>query len=250
VRIIFSRNRPAQLDLLLRSIERHMEPAETHIIWHGSSRDFRAGYRRVVSNPMQEEGAFADELRAVVNRAREPVTFFCDDDIVFRKVEGDPAEALDDQRVLAHSLCLGRGNRQMRLPDGFPVWDWTALRRHDFGYPCGIDGNTYRPKDVRVVLPGDDITNPTWFETMFHMRLRYLYHRPLMASFQEQSVVGVPVNITSPSSSVAAGLRFEQSAKMLNERFLDGERINLDALDFSGVKSVHQEFPFEWEPCA
>lgn len=249
MRIIFSKDRPAQLDLLLRSIDSHMEPEDTRVIWRASDERFRLGYQEVVSNPEQQEGEFGDELRALLDIAAwddATVTFFCDDDIVFAPVDGDPGEALRNDEVLCHSLCLGRGNVKMRLPDGFPLWNWTVLGRHDFGYPCGVDGSTYRPEDVLLALGSDVIDNPTFVETVFLLRLSCFPHRPLMAAFENQSVVGVNVNVTSESSGCPSGRRFPQSAHELNERFLAGERIVLDAIDGAEVNSVHHEFGFQW----
>jgi hypothetical protein len=248
VRIIFSRDRPAQLDLLLRSLERNMEPDETHIIWHATDPRFLQAYGGLVDSPMQEPGDFDGALRFLLEKAGETVTFFCDDDVVFREVPGDPAELLlSDDRILTVCLYLGQGNVKQEIPEGFPIWEWPPLDRHDFGFPCAVDGNTYRPADVLRLLGGSEIENPTWMETFMLMRLNeFVEERPLMASFVDQCVVGVPVNRTSASPGAPSGRDFPQDAHDLNWRFLGGERIDFDRLDFSAVNSCHYEVNFVW----
>ncbi len=252
MRVAFSKNRAAQLDLLLRSIERNMEPEDTKVIWRATNDELECGYGKVVSLPHVElvrETDFNDDLRhALVECRSETVTFFCDDDIVFRPVP-DPARLLDDDQVLTVCLYLGRGNVKMDIPKGFPVWRWRKLPRHDFGFPTAIDGNTYRVKDVLALIGGDNIPNPTMLETVMALRVEGIAsQRPLMTSFEEQCLVGVSVNRVSDQSGVHFGLTHPQTTVELNDRFLAGERIDLEALDFSGVNSCHHEISFVWEP--
>lgn len=254
MRVIFSRDRPAQLDLLLRSLSQNSiwEPAK--VIWYASTEEFSDGYQEVVDEdgsswwPTSTEdfsGDLREHLRATND---ETVTFLCDDDVLYRRPEADPRRMLIDERVLTVSLRLGRGNRQMPIPERFPVWDWTILERHDFGFPCSIDGHTFRVADVLAMMGSDRIENPTALETvMAHRASLFTETRPLMACFEQQCLVGVPVNRVSETSGVPAGERFPASTEELNERFLGGERIDLDALDFSGVDACHYEIPFVWK---
>ncbi len=252
MRIVFSKDRAAQLDLLLRSIERHMPPEETTVIWRATTEDFLRGYKMLRLRESFEESDWFDFnflLRDALNDvAGGTVTFFCDDDIVYRPVPKPPAELLAD-KVLTVCLYLGRGTAKMALPNGFPLWDWTTLERHDFGFPTAVDGNTYRVEDVLTLIVGEPIPNPTMLETTMSLSAPGIaVKRPLMASFEQQCLVGVPVNRVSDLSGVHFGLTQPQTAVDLNRRFLAGEQINLDALDFSGVNSCHHEIRFEWEP--
>ena len=72
--------------------------------------------------------------------------------------------------------------------------------------------------------------------------------RPLLGAFSEQVLVSVPVNRVATRSRCPNGERFPQSATALNARFLEGSRIDLDALDFSEVNDPHCELPFVWAP--
>lgn len=245
MRVIFSRDRPAQLDLLLRSIARYMTPEETRVIWYASDDSYQEGYRQFLSTPMTTYHEFDGALRDAL-RSSETVTFFCDDDVVYRQVPARPGPFLEDESILTVSLRLGQGSSQ-ELPPDFPVWQWQPLERHDFGFPCSVDGHTFRSYDVETMLGQNTISNPTMLETIIAHRASLFYHvRELMTCFDDQCLVGVPVNRVSEESGVPNGLIYPQTTEALNERFLAGERIDLDALDFSAVDSCHQEIEFVW----
>lgn len=250
MRIIFSRDRPAQLALLLDSLDRYAYPEATRILWWATKPKFVSGYACVTDQPRTPPERFDAELRSQLgtdDRWRT-VSFFCDDDIVFRRLPQRPWELLhDDDSILSVCLYLGRQNVKQPIPPGFPRWEWGPLARHDFGFPCGIDGNTYRVNDVLDMIGSETIPNPTMLETVLALRLPLVAEkRPLMACFPDQCLVGVPVNRVSDQSGVPFGRKFPQTTEDLNRRFLAGERIDLDRLDFSGVDSCHHEIEFVW----
>lgn len=255
MRIIFSRDRPAQLDLLLRSMEKYGQVLDDRIamIVDASKPEFVRGYEEI-GNPRSQSSNWFDPdgfdgyLREILAEADDYVTFFCDDDILFREVPRNPSEILGpNAQILSVCLYLGRGNTKQEIPEGFPLWEWGSLPRHDFGFPCAVDGNTYRVRDVLRLIGDEVIPNPTMLETVMALRLPLLAEeRPLMSCFEEQCLVGVPVNRVSPQSGVAHGRVYPQSTEDLNARFLARQRIDLEALDFSGVDSCHHEIEFKW----
>lgn len=250
MRLIFSRDRAAQLDLLLQSIERNMTPEETTVLWTASNEQFAVGYENVVSPQtdfvfQETEAEFDTALRETL-AASETVTFFCDDDIVFRPVPAPPSSLLTDG-VLCVRMSVGRETRNMVLPAGFPVWEWSLLEPHDFGFVGGVDGDTYRSHHALAALGGETIGNPTWVETDMSLSFRRTEALPLAACFPNQCVVGNAVNRVSPSSGVGCGFVFPQTAAALNKRFVRGERINYDKLDFAGIDSCHHEILLQWK---
>jgi hypothetical protein len=249
MRLIFSKDRPAQLDLLLRSLRTNTAHEATKVIWSATTRESGAGYSLL---PLDRSmtNLFDLELRRVLMECPDPtVTFFCDDDIVFQRVA--PPNLLEcrgtfSHEVLCFSLRLGYENKQMPWPG--KIWDWTEMPRTDFGYPGSIDGHTFRVDDVLWMIEDRRIPNPTYLEAVMAERCDLLaQQRPLMACHEQQSVVGVPVNRVSESSGCPFGETHPQSAEAINKRWLNGERICLDVLDFSGVVGCHHEIKFEWE---
>lgn len=251
MRLIFSKDRPAQLDLLLRSLRRNASHEATKVLWHASTDAFCEAYlQQPLDNLWTMDQDFELEVRRALMECPDPtVTFFCDDDIVFERVA--PPNLLEcrgtfSHEVLCFSLRLGYENKQMRWPG--EIWDWTEMPRTDFGYPGSIDGHTFRVDDILWMIEDRRIPNPTWLEKVLAERCElFVKQRPLMACYEQQSVVGVPVNRVSESSGCPFGETHPQSAEAINKRWLNGERICLDALDFSGVDGCHHEIKFEWE---
>ncbi len=256
MRIIFSRDRPAQLDLLLRSIYEGMTPGKIGLIAYASTDEFEQGYWQVLQRLGAEsmltlrENDFNSQLRVALDEADEYVTFFCDDDVLIRRVIDYESLFPEMQEFLTVSLRLGRENTQMRWPgDEAGVWEWKDLPRHDFGFPASIDGHTFHTEDVLEMIGDDVIENPTMLETVMALRVEGLAERrPLMCCFGQQKLVGVPVNRVSPSSGVVHGQQFPQSTEELNARWLAGEQIKLlGPDDFPGLGKCHQEVQYKWQ---
>jgi hypothetical protein len=263
VRLIFSRDRPAQLDLLLRSLERYAPHEQTRIIWWASDwyeRDehplFDGYYDFLPVDQflMAAEGDFNLVLRrCLMECPDETVTFFCDDDVLYRKLPRTfthhlHAEMFRNEELLTFSLRLGVRNAQMPMPQRLP-WLWQKLPRHDFGFPASVDGHIFRVSDVLRLIGDDVIEHPTNLETVMAIRAEGMAEeRPYMASFVQQSLVGIPVNRVSTSSGCPAGVIFPQSTLDLNRRWLAGERIVLDdVVDRAAVTGCHHEVQFRWE---
>ena len=250
MRLIFSKDRAAQLDLLLRSLRRYADHEMTKVLWDSSSEEFTEAYMQLPIDRSVDESFDLDLRRALWECPDKTVTFFCDDDVVFRRF--DPPDLSNclgtfSEEVLCFSLRLGKQNQQMKWPG--EVWDWTELPRTDFGFPGSIDGHIFRVDDVLFMIEDREVTNPTFLETVLAESCEeYLAdRRPMMACYEQQSVVGIPVNRVSESSGVPFGKQFPQDQAWLNKRFLNGHRIDLYALDFSGVDGCHKEIQFEWE---
>lgn len=251
MRIVFSRDRAAQLDLLLRSLQKFVPAEKTYVLWHGTTKDFVAGYDRLGLGAQTLPITFDYNLRWILTHDDdEYVTFFCDDDVVFGDLYCEPAQVLEEHDdTLTFSWRLSGQPEQTGLPFVLSRWNWTFLPRTDHGYPGSIDGHTFRVADVLEMLGDYKVPNPTMLETRLAARCEdFVERRPLMASPVEQVLVGVPVNRVSEPSGCRFGELFPQPTEELNRRFLDGQRIALEQLDFSQVTSCHHELQFVWEP--
>ncbi len=253
MRIVFSRDRPAQLDLLLSSLALLAPREKTALLWTATEDRFREGYGPGRSGRVYATetpvGDFNRRLRKCVEKAaktNDKITFFCDDDVMYR-VDHGHGQILDwDPEVLCFSLRLGSENSRAR-PARFPLWYWPGLEPTDFGFPGSIDGHTFRARDVVEMLGGDYIENPTQLETILAHRVdMFRESKPKMACYPLQRIVGVPVNRVSPDSGVVFGERYPQPVEFLNDLYMKGKRINLAALDFSGVSGCHHELLYQW----
>ena len=66
----------------------------------------------------------------------------------------------------------------------------------------------------------------------------------MRASYRESAIVNNPVNRVQSSHPNRVAVSLMQPTYELNRRYLAGERIDLDALDFGGVNAAHYEMVY------
>lgn len=196
--LIFSKDRPAQLDLLLRSIDRHAlhlySGMTMTILVRSTDPIYSAGYdlcQEKQAQFFQEETDFEADVRDWLDRAGEIISFLVDDDVFYR----DASEPLE-------------------LP-----WSY---RGGDYDYPFSLDGNVYAKADIVKLLDGLHFRNPTELEAFGHTHRKRLPFTEV--AHGEPCLVGIPANRVSVSSGMPhMGVDLE----MLNSRYLAGERLAL-----------------------
>lgn len=267
--MIFSRDRPMQLDACLRSLEQNAPGVATpRVLWTATNEIAEEGYRHLIEEwgvHLVEEGpSFAATARLMVEEADELLLLLCDDAITYRPA---PVPSFLPKEWIAFSMRLGRNTTychprdlQHDLPpfeseQPYLTWDWHSDppegdlfewhgREGDFGYPYSIDGVIHRRDSILEWIEGHDFKNPNQMEGCIVASIGQRRDLPpLLASFPESVQVGLPINVVNQTHNNRVGLQFPQSTDELNRRFLHGERIDFDAMDFSGIIGAHQELP-------
>ncbi len=141
--IVFSKDRPMQLDACLRSIER-FAPYCGHVVvlYKSSTSDFSDGYSMVAAATAAEFVAQSHDFRRdvfdLMDAGHEHTVFHTDDDVFFRPSGAVP---LPTEEVACFSFRLGRNTtysypvgRSQTVPefvsdDGVVAWDWTNAQR-------------------------------------------------------------------------------------------------------------------------
>lgn len=255
--VITHPSRRAQLDLLMRSIARN-----------------GGGYFAPTLIDAPAGDLFHTQVASfLTSHGHEFMAFACDDGILYRRPplpkgwEGDihtlAGKLEADSRTIAFSLRLGPNTTQSYPSDlcqempahsdgiGWPLWSWTHRpweESGDFYYPGSLDGHIFRTADVQRMLDGRTFPNPTALECALVEGCNELAdERPLMACYPHSVYVGNPINRVSEQSGVRYGQTYPVTAEECNRRFLAGERIDLDALDFSKVNGAHTEIELVWK---
>lgn len=220
--LIFSKDRAAQLDLLLRSIDRYAPGRFTSVSVLYETSDFRGPFSEGYSSRHSylpacggvwiRQSDFDEDVRGWLRAAPTGTVCFLVDDDVFYAPAPEPAA----------------------LP-------W-SFRGGDFFYPFTLDGGVYAKEEILPYL-AFPFANPTQLEAGVHGQLgedAWTIHHGAGC------LVGIPHNVVSDSSGNAC---MGGSAAELNERFLAGERISLEhtvaRIDPSGP--VHQQVEYVWE---
>jgi hypothetical protein len=260
--IVFSKNRAAQLDLLLRSLQKNATHLydSVHVIWKGE-REYAAAYRTCELQHLEFPFHAERDLRGQtlwLAQQDEHVAFLMDDCVFYRKVEGrDPAEILcEDEDVLCFSPRLGLNTTEcyplrcsQALPathsaeDGVLYWEW-GQAECDFSYPASLDGHVFRTVDLLPLLQDVfDWSDPNTVEAKLARDFQWNdLDRPMMAAHAQSSLVGIPVNrVGSSHESNRFGEMHAHDVATLNHGYLGGNRLALD-IDPDAVNAAHVEF--------
>lgn len=200
--LIFSKDRAAQLDLLLRSIETYAPKlyGSLTVLWDASAPEYERGYRRLIADKRRvgvsfwREYDFEKQVRHWLSAGSlgDLVSFLVDDDVFYRDTSS--------------THVVGS----------------YSFRGGDYRYPFSLDGVVYRRRWIVDLLSGLAFTNPTRLEAVGHEHRERL---PLDALIQgTPALTGLPWNRVSVSSGMPS-LGFHEYD--LNERFLAGQRLAL-----------------------
>ena len=269
--IVFSKNRPAQLDLLLRSLTVNAPDlfSRIEVLWHCNPGTMEEGYEHCIGLHYRNkkitftaQTIFRMEVEMLMDAVTEDfVAFGMDDCVLYRPLPEGVVEFADD--VLCFSLRLGMNTRvcyPMQTTQWFGVqkpdehgqtiaWEW-GKASGDLGYPGSLDFHLWRTADIWPALAEYNWENsPNEIEDCLVAHCRELAEeKPRVASFSESCVVGIPANRVSATHE---GNRMEgrkdETPEALNERFLAGGRLSLATVDAAKVDGAHVGFPLVWE---
>ncbi len=157
-------------------------------------------------------------------------------------------------KALAFSLRLGRNTKRcyskscsQRLPDFHPVEsDYLLFRwvgeEGDFGYPLELSSSVYRRRDILLLLFCLPYGNPNRLEQVLSV-CSWFFRRakPDLLCFEDSVAFCAPINKVQSILDNRSGGRESYSSESLNERFLEGLRIDVDRLHGFLPNAAHQE---------
>lgn len=268
--IIFSKDRPLQLDLTLNSIKKNLEQCSDAVVIYKAAPEFEQAYeilKKEHDNIMfvKQDVYLLDSIFKWKHEYKNYITFFTDDNIVYRKsmLTRERLANLDLGIASCISLRLGVNTNKrdygdgILRPDNVPVFtlvdgllSWNRLSIPPGGYwayPLSVDGHIFPYERLMAMLNTmnnwpevyGSLQTPNKFEALLQ---RFFFEiPPFMLCEKYSCVVNSPNNRVQAEYANASGLQFSYSPDVLNELFLKGKRINLDKLDFSGIVCPHQE---------
>jgi glycosyltransferase involved in cell wall biosynthesis len=270
--VIFSKDRPLQLDAALRSWSRHCQDAASSVVkvlYKASTARMLSFYRRLMQEhpgvDFVREGDFRSDLLVLLAH-QQYVGFVVDDSIFVRDFSlAGIASALDRHpEAIGFSLRLGRNttycymlNRAQSLP-GFEATTQSALKYRwpdaacDFGYPLEVSSSVYRGEQILPLLKQIEFKNPnTLEEALSQKTARFRQSHPFLLCPENSLAFAVPVNrVQEEVQTNRAGANPGFSADALAALFALGRRIDTAALDGFAPRGCHQEVEFKIAPAA
>lgn len=240
--LVFSRDRPLQLDGLLTSFDLHAGDLQRSVtvLHHSSSPLFQLAYLDVAKAHRRhvfwrQSPSFGDDVREWIAGQGHYIGFLVDDDLFIRG-----APPVETCRPRQDEACFS-----LRLHYPTRSWPWRTQSELDYGYPLALDGHIFRRQTIVDLLdfPFDD---PTRLEAGLAAQADSLPF-PLIACDLQQCLVGIPANRVSPTSGMPFMRDERYTPAVLLERYLEGWRLSPRGMGVEKVCSAHEELPLAFE---
>lgn len=255
-------DRAMQLDSLLRSMEKYYKNYNDDkiiIVYKYTNEQYKKGYEKVMNTYpnyyyFQETDIKQNMLDIFEdNKEQKYSVFFSDDNLWkddFDSKTNVNFQAFEfDEQILCYTLrlhprikkCYPMGNIDTPPPkfnDEPYIWNWQGLSG-DWGYPCSIDGHIFRTGIVHSMiklLPYKNVNQIEAFMSMQHNILKN--HYPKMVCSNKSAIMNLPWNRVQTNSP---NINMDIDLNMLNEKYINGEIIDLDFYKGFDTISPHQE---------
>lgn len=270
--IVCSKDRPLQLYALLESLEANSGDlfSKIKVLYKSSNPEIESGYEIVrsqfdlFSSASQLPCEFfkdGDSFKQSFEQAFDLTTpfhcLFVDDMLFFRKFPANQKYVLDAMKkpdICMFSLRLGLNTNRQKLPSGVATfdlkdyktdgvsikWDRTRIQPwFNYNYALTTDACIYRTHQIYSLISRESYKNLNELESKLYTEA---YKMPqMMLSCQNSCCVNIPFNIVQTTIDNEINKTHTLEVEELNRRFLAGERLDWQNMDFSGVNCTHQE---------
>lgn len=268
--IIFSRNRPAQLEALLDSLHTNIAAydalCKTDVILRSDFQDATNGYHILAdlypSIDFTLEGNFKETVnRLIDDTAYKGILLLCDDEIFYRPInlfdtmlELNRDFYLKDRLWFNYALRLGLNTRfcytQQQFQNvpttcrtGFMDWHWRDAQ-FDFAYPWSVTGTLWSRPMLRCALAAvqRDWHSPNTLEGAL---MTSTVSAPRMLAPKLSVCFSVPLNRVQTDNGNHAGLLHPLCVEEAAKNFCLGGRLRFK-INPAEIVGAHQEVPWEW----
>ena len=272
--IIFSKDRPAQLNALLSSIELYDKETvfDPYVLYTYSSDEFKRGYEKCFEKPInrsiriKKEKNFRQDLCNILLDNNwcnhQNYIMFLVDDMILRKeipfIWEEAEQILDRPSMSCLSLRLGKNitwqyqkDQPTPQPNFVEEEKFLAWNRNTipyplyFNYPISVDGHIFKSRFIISLIKQTQFTQPNTFEG----NLQKLVRRcpPMIACPRESLFINNTINRVQDLYPNKVGETISCSPKELNEKYLEGWEIDFNEMDFSKTVGAHQEYEIKWK---
>lgn len=263
VGVVFSKDRPLQLDAALRSFFLHCQDADTlklNVLYTISDMVQQELYAGLISEYTSvtfiKEQDFRKDLLSLLS-GPDYILFLVDDNIFVRDFSiADVIKSLSDHPdALGFSLRLGSNttycysrNKNQKLPE-FQIiknnilkYNWTS-EEYDFGYPLEVSSSVYRASEIVPFINGLPFYNPNSLEGLMSVnRAMFKDNRPFLLCFNLSATFCAPLNkVQDTCAGNRASDKPEYSTVNLTKNFSEGYRIDVSAYNNFLPNACHQE---------
>lgn len=256
--LIWTHNRAAQAECLVRSIKENFENLpDILMLYSYSDEEYEKAYKKIDEEHetylMVSEKTLEKPVNFMVDlcNSYSHLCFFADDNYFFRHTsvkEEYFKNTIFSFRLGLNTTCQDIFNNKWQRPlsyyskkNGILTWRWSEYPSLDnYGYPMAFDGHVFSTKELKPILKdAHSVRHPPSMESyLVGQRHRVT---PFLSSFEKSCCVNIPVNNMSGNTQSNKSLDIVEA----NKKFLNGERLHF-FVDENEVIGCHQIFDFEW----
>lgn len=241
--VIFSKDRPCQLDTLLRSLNGHLNvDHDLTVLFSYVNEEYKSGYDIVINrfsnvSFVKEVNFYDDTLRLSLDEKYTCFLWLVDDcimkndfthDFTLERFLNDDAVGVYNLRLTPTVSFMTDWSDDVARP--FPefgsdnTWEWRKAIDTDWSYPMTMDGHMYKTKDMVSYLKNLTFGPPPSMDSTMHQTP---LNRPLMICNSQQKILGIVPNRVQTGSPNRFGYI---TTKEMNDLWVSGKQINLDCL--------------------
>lgn len=258
--IIFSKDRPMQLELFIRSMKEFFIEFKEHkinILYTYSNTEYEKGYIKIRSIHRDlninwvKENSFKNDLNNIFNKTTKYSVFFVDDNIFKEKFSLNDKEFKYFDNNKSELICLSLrlhpnltwcypAKISMKKPNilnkDFNIIDW-RYETGDYNYPLSLDGHIFLTRDILHFIENGSYNNPNSLESIMAMTQNSLKKKKIIF-YNKSKILNLPINKVQTFNNNICG---NILAETLNKEFLNDNIISLDELKEFNNTSCHQE---------
>lgn len=265
--IVFSKDRPSQLNTLLRSIELNSNNLfnSINVILTWSKPEFYEGYRKLFKlHPLVQwtiEKGFRYTTIEMIKNSSEFICMMVDDDVFYRKSNLQSQLIIDLLNNIPNSVFSLRLGTNITVGDNFtnqPVIQphfselqlgnekiglfWKNENYHSpFHYPVSLDAHIFKKDWLLRRSQEIEFKTPNFYEGSL---IKFGNEFEHIVSPVESCVTSIPCNrVQAEFENKTIG---EISAEGLNKKWLDGEEIDLTDLMKNSCNSTHSNWSYKF----
>ncbi len=258
--IIFSKNRPMQLQATLDSIELYTKGFFNNIdiVYLATDDKYRHGYdvlkeKKPYVNFIAETD-FEKDIKSCFK-----MDFTCmaaDDDIIFTEFNKGLFRVFNNPEICCFSLRLGKNinycysnDKPNELKnykeDGeFMYWDWRD-EELDFAYPLSVVSHIFRTEFIKRLTDKISFKDTNTYEAGLQAFIQEC--APKIASHKNSRIIGVPANSVNDSWTNRNGLKYAYSTEELIDMYMDGKIIDITKIKSEEIHSAQQEIKYNFK---
>ena len=262
--LVFSCNRPMQLDLLLKTFKNsigYLGNIDVYVLYMATSQEFNESYlickkENSYANFIQQ-GVFYNDIKNFINFTKSEFVLFCTDDTIFIRtfLIEEIENVFENDSLLNFSLRLGKNtvycyplDKIQNVPEhdenkNIFYWGWQNAE-YDFGYPLEVSSTVLRVSDMKKFIEAWTFPNPNWMEWYMDMSKNNLINRSLSACFALSVAFSAPMNTVNQNNNNRSSLKKEYSVGALLKKYQEGYRINPIKFYHYLPRGAHEEVEF------